>query len=147
MTEKPSRLRALCVGRHQYLSDHFARFFSDLGVETQPVVGLENALVASRLFQPNLVICEYEVLAMLPLEVWERDELLSNTPLIAVSLTRRPHEAHVLDVNGIGGFLYLPMLDRDAAMKIIKAAACVSRPTYIPSPIRVSTAAADLIQG
>ena len=36
-------------------------------------------------------------------------------PVIAVSLTRRPHEAHLLDVNGIGGFLYLPLLDRNAA--------------------------------
>ena len=145
MTEKPSRLRALCVGRHQYLSDHFARFFSDLGVETQPVVGLENALVASRLFQPNLVICEYEVLVALSLEAWESDELLSRTPLIAVSLTRRPHEAHLLDVNSIGGFLYLPKLDRDAAQRIINAAAAPSRPTYIPSPIRVSTeVAADV---
>ena len=139
MTEKPSRLRALCVGRHQYLSDHFARFYSDLGVDTQPVVGLENALVASRLFQPNLVICEYEVLVALSLEAWERDELLSRTPLIAVSLTRRPHEAHLLDVNSIGGLLYLPKLDRDAAQRIINAAAAASRPTYIPSPIRVST--------
>ena len=146
VTENPSRLRALCVGRHPYLSDHFARFFADLGVETKPVVGLENALVASRLFQPNLVICEYEVLVALPLEAWERDELLSRTPLIAVSLTRRPHEAHLLDVNGIGGFLYLPMLDRDAAHRIINAAALASRPTYIPSPIRVSTEiAADVV--
>ena len=139
-------MRALCVGRHRYLSDHFARFFSELGVETQAVVGLENALIASRVFQPNLVICEYEVLVTLPLEAWERDELLSRTPLIAVSLTRRPHEALLLDVNGIGGFLYLPMLDRDAALKIIKAAAFASQPTYIPSPIRVSSEiAADVI--
>ena len=92
------------------------------------------------------MICEYEVLVALPLEVWEHDELLSKTPLIAVSLTRRPHEAHLLDVNGIGGFLYLPMLDRDAALRIIRAAAFASLPTYIPSPIRVSSeVAADLI--
>ena len=146
MTETNPRLRALCVGRHPYLSDHFARFFCDLGVETQPAVGLENALLASRTFRPNLVICEYEVLVALPLEMWEHDELLSKTPLIAVSLTRRPHEAHLLDVNGIGGFLYLPMLDRDAALRIIRAAAFTSQPTYIPSPIRVSAeVAADLI--
>ena len=50
-------------------------------------------------------------------------------------------------MNGIGGFLYLPMLDREAAKRIIKAAAFASRPTYIPSPIGVSPErVADLIQ-
>jgi hypothetical protein len=65
-------------------------------------------------------------------------------PVIAVSLTRRPHEAHLLDVNGIAGFLYLPLLDRDAAMRIISAAAAVSRNRYVPSPI--STAIGDTME-
>jgi hypothetical protein len=81
-----------------------------------------------------VIICEYELLATLSLDRWEKDELLSGTPVIAVSLTRRPHEAHLLDVNGIGGFLYLPLLDREAAAKIISAAAAGSIAQYVPSP-------------
>ena len=135
--DKP-RLRALCVGRHPFLSDHFARFFASIGVETSQATGLEEALVASRRSRPEVVICEYEVLATLPLEAWEQDELLSRMPVIAVSLTRRPQEAHVLDVNGIGGFFYLPMLDRESALRIISAAAAGSRARYIPAPISSS---------
>jgi len=133
------RVRALCVGRHPYVSDHIARFFSSPGVETSRAVGLEDALQVSRLFEPQVVICEYEVLVALSLEAWERDELLSKTPVIAVSLTRRPDEAHLLDVNSIGGFLYLPRLKPDAAMRII--AASTARPHYTPAPVTSSPAA------
>ena len=127
----------MCVARHAYLADHFARFFADLGVETCYAVGLEEALAISRTFAPQIIICEYEVLVTLSLEAWERDELLSRMPVIAVSLTRRPHEAHLLDVNGIGGFLYLPLLDRDAALRVISAACSPPKPQYIPAPISV----------
>ncbi len=120
------------------MSDHIARFFSSLGVETREAVGLVDALAVSRSFQPQLVICEYEVLATLSLEAWEKDELLSRMPVIAVSLTRRSHEAHLLDVNGVGGFLYLPTLDRDAAIKVIKAASRVSTARYTLAPVSVS---------
>lgn len=132
------RLRAICVGRHPFLADHFARFFASLGVDTTDATGLDEALGVSRNFGPDVIICEYEVLATLSLEGWERDELLSRMPVIAVSLTRRPHEAHLLDVNGIGGFLYLPLLDRDAAMRIINAAARGSRKRYVPSAVTTS---------
>jgi hypothetical protein len=107
-------------------------------VETRGAVGLEDALVVSRSFRPEVVICEYEVLVTLSLEGWERDELLSRMPVIAVSLTRRPHEAHLLDVNGIGGFLYLPLLERSAALRIISAAAAGARGRYVPRPVTTS---------
>ena len=128
------RLRSLCVGRHPFLADHFARFFATLGIDTKEATGLDEALAASRDFYPEVVICEYELLATLSLEAWEKDPLLSRMPVIAVSLTRRPHEAHLLDINGIGGFLYLPLLDRDAALRLINAAASVSRSRYVPAP-------------
>jgi len=144
VTNKIPPLRALCVGRHRFLADHFARFFATMGIDTRHATGLHDALEASRAFRPEVVICEYEVLATLSLETWEQDGLLSRMPVIAVSLTRRPHEAHLLDVNGIAGFLYLPLLDRDAAMRIISAAAAVSRNRYVPSPI--STAIGDTME-
>jgi hypothetical protein len=79
------------------------------------------------------------LLATLSLEAWERDPLLSRLPVIGVSLTRRPNEVHLLDVNGIAGFLYLPTLDRDCAMRMLHAAAstrhsAVSAPTSLPWP-------------
>jgi hypothetical protein len=46
-----------------------------------------------------------------------------------VSLTRHAEELQLLDVNGIAGFLYLPTLDRSAALKILYAAA--ARPKYV----------------
>ena len=137
------RLRALCVGRHPFLADHFARFFANLGIETSRATGLDEALIVSRAFSPEVVICEYDILATLSLEGWEHDELLSRMPVIAVSLTRRPNEAHVLDVNGIGGFLYLPALNRDAALKVICAAGAGSRAQYIPGPIGASALEAE----
>ncbi|MEO8576603.1 MAG: hypothetical protein ABI556_07885 [Gemmatimonadales bacterium] len=126
-------MKALCVGRHQFLAEHFARFFGDLGIETKPAVGLHGASVESRDFDPDVVICEYELLATLPLEVIERDELLAHGPLIAVSLSRRPTEQHVLDVSGIGGFLYLPLLPPEEAMRVISAAAASARSKYVPA--------------
>jgi hypothetical protein len=112
-------LFALCVGRHQFLSEHLGLFFSKMGVETRCVVGLEEAVVAARERVPDTVICDYDLLATLPLDVWENDELLARVPLVAVSLTRRPEEVHLLDVNGIGGFLYLPTLDEDSALRVL----------------------------
>jgi len=140
--DKPP-LRALCVGRHPFLADHFARFFANLGVETSQATGLDEALIVSRACSPQVVICEYEVLATLSLDGWEQDALLSRMPVIAVSLTRRPNEAHVLDVNGIAGFLYLPALNRDAALKIISAAAAGARVQYIPGRIGASALEAE----
>lgn len=133
MIQQPLRLRTLCVGRHPFLSDHFARFFSELGVDATSAIGLHDALIASRDFNPHVVICEYELLATLSLDAWEKDELLSRMPVIAVSLSRRPHEVHLLDVKGLGGFLYLPLLDREAAMRLIRAAAYPGH-RYVASP-------------
>jgi hypothetical protein len=82
-------LKALCVGRHRYLSDHFRRFFRRLGVDAASVVGIANAIEAARDQRPDIVFCEYDLLATMPLESWERDPFLSRVPVIAVSLTRR----------------------------------------------------------
>ncbi|HEX2724138.1 MAG TPA: hypothetical protein VHM24_14565 [Gemmatimonadaceae bacterium] len=130
----PSDLKALCVGRHPFLAEHFSRFFGDLGLSTRPAVGLTTAVLESREFDPDVVICEYELLTSLSLEDWEHDELLSRRPVIAVSMSRRPHEPHMLDVNSIAGFLYLPLLAREAAVQVIGAAASAVRKTYTPSP-------------
>jgi len=129
----------LCVGRHPFLSSHLCRFFDALGVNTRAVVGLDDAIEAAAAYQPDAVVCEYDLLATIPLDDWERDALLSRLPVIAVSLTRRPEEVHLLDVNGIAGFLYLPTLEREQALQVLGAAtswrrAGVTSPASLPWP-------------
>jgi hypothetical protein len=119
----------LCVGRHQFLSDHLGLFFRELGLDTNCAVGVDGAVVAARRTRPDVVVCDYDLLATAPLEDWERDEVLSRTPVVAVSLTRRPDEAHPLDVNGIAGFLYLPGLSSEEALAVVAGAS--RRATYV----------------
>jgi hypothetical protein len=121
-------LRALCIARHSYLSEHIARYFAAMGIATDYAVGLESAVALAAAVAPDVVICDYDVLATIPLETWEHDALLSRTPVIAVSLTRHAEELHLLDINGIAGFLYLPTLERAPALRILHAAAV--RPRY-----------------
>ncbi len=99
-----------------------------MGIVTTNGVGLDSAAEAVGDNSPDVVICDYDVLANVPLERWEHSTLLSKTPVIVVSLTRRAEELHLLDINGIAGFLYLPTLDQASALQILKAAA--SRPKY-----------------
>ena len=125
-------MRALCVGRHRFLSDHLSRFFRDVGLETVAAVGLEGALAAARTTAPEIVLCDYDLLVSAPLDRWEQDEIVSRIPIVAVSLTRRPSEVHLLDINGIAGFLYLPTLDRETVLRVIGAAGRPSPVTYSP---------------
>ena len=111
-------MRALCVGRHQYIAEHLGRFFAQFGLETNWVVGIRDALSAAWRHQPHLVICDYELLTTQSLDIWEHDTLMSRTPVISVSLTRRPEDVNPLDVNGIGGFIYLPQLTQERARQI-----------------------------
>ena len=124
----------MCVGRHQYLSDHVCSVFRDFGLETAPAVGLDGALAAARERTFDLVLCDYDLLAMIPLEEWERDGRLSRIPVVAVSLTRRQEEVHLLDVNGIAGFLYLPALDHETALRVLSGCRPVKTPFCLPDP-------------
>ena len=121
-------LRALCIARHSFLSEHIARYFAQMGIATTNAVGLDSAGKAAAQAAPDVVICDYDVLASIPLKEWEHDILLSSTPVIAVSLTRHAEELHLLEANGIAGFLYLPTLEQVPALRILHAAA--SRPKY-----------------
>lgn len=120
-------LRALCIARHSFLSGHLARYFAQMGIVTTDAVGLESVAVAAGDALPDVVICDYDLLATIPLETWEREPLLSHTPVVAVSLTRHAEELHLLDANGIAGFLYLPTLEQEPALKILHAAAARPR--------------------
>jgi DNA-binding NarL/FixJ family response regulator len=125
-----SPLYVVCVARHEYLASHIARFFENDEVCTVGVVGVQGAVESTRSCAPDVVVCEYELLTTQPLDEWECDEVLRNTPIVAVSLTRRSNELVPLDCNGIAGFLYLPTLDSANARKLVRAAA--SRPRFTP---------------
>lgn len=115
-------MRALCVARHRFLSEHLGAWFGALGIDCSLAVGLDGAVIEATLQDPDVVLCEYDLLATGSLDCWEQDPVLSRTPVVAVSLTRRPTEMHLLDVNGIAGFLYLPALAQDDARRVLAAA-------------------------
>lgn len=101
-----------------------------MGVVTSNAVGIDSATEALGASSPDVIICDYDVLASVPLERWELNPILSKTPVIAVSLTRRAEELHLFDLDGIAGFLYLPTLQQESALQIMAAA--TSRPKYAP---------------
>ncbi len=115
-------MQAFCVGRHTYIAEHIGRFFARFGLATVPVVGLDGALRLAGSVQPDLVLCEYDLLATQSLAALEQHPTLARVPMVAVSLTRRPNEVHLLDVNGIAGFLYLPTLQPADAARVLGVA-------------------------
>jgi len=127
-------MRVLCVGRHALLADHIASVFREAGADTHPVVGLREAAEVAAREVPDAILCEYDLLATNPLSAWEQDPVLVDLPVVAVSLTRRVDEACAFDVNGISGFLYLPTLDRDAAIRMLAGLARRARgePPVVP---------------
>jgi hypothetical protein len=129
-------LQALCVARHPYIAQHLARFFARAGASTQTAVGLGASATIAGEFLPDVVVCEYELLSVLPLDQWEHDPLLSRVPVIAVSLSRRPGEVNVLDVNGVAGYLYMPTLSVDSARVLLDGAGrgAVRAPAQSPLP-------------
>lgn len=116
----------LCVARHLYLAQHFARVLEQAGAATRSAVGLAEARQVASDCAPDVVAADYDLLATLSLSDWERDEILSRRPVIAVSLTRRPGESNALDVNGIAGCLYLPEVGAPGVMRVLEAAAAGS---------------------
>ena len=114
-------MRVLCVARHPFLSEHLGRFFEQLGVETVPCVGLAEATEIAPAKAIDAVICDYDLLAALSSDVWETHALLTADPVIAVSLTRHPGDAHLRDATGVAGFFYLPTLEADAARAMLAA--------------------------
>src|SRR3954464_109184 len=142
-TEKtqPSSLRAICIARHPFLTGHFSRYFSSLGVRTSEMVGLSYSATMGDDVDitdgpVDVLICDYDLLATVPLRKWEQHPLLSKIPVVAVSLTRKAQELHLLEFDRIAGFLYLPTIEPGEALQTLRSAA--SRPRY-SLPLSVAT--------
>ena len=114
-------MRLLCVTRHPFLSEHLCRYFEDLGFDTVACVGMHEAMDMVPTHDVDAVVSDYDLLSSVPLDRWEQDEILSATPIIAVSLTRHPGEAHLNEATAIAGFLYLPTLQAEDAQRVLKS--------------------------
>jgi hypothetical protein len=114
-------MRVLCVGRHAYLSEHLSRYFRGLGAECEPVVGSAAVASAAERFEPHLVVSDSSLLTPSLLEAWRHTAVLAETPVLAVSLTRRPDDAGPERANE-GGVVYLPALDRAQALALLAGA-------------------------
>ena len=115
-------MRLLCIGRHQFLSEHLCRFFSELGSDCEPVVGIANALAVAGTFEPHVIIAESDLLSPTVLDAWSHESVLAGVPVLAVSLTRRPEEIVPAELSGIAGVLYLPSLDRASVLALLEGA-------------------------
>jgi hypothetical protein len=124
-------MRLLCIGRHQFLSEHLCRFFSELGSDCEPVIGIANALAVASTFEPHLVIAESDLLSPAVLDAWSRENVLAGVPVLAVSLTRRPEESVPADLCGLAGVVYLPTLDRAKVLALLEGA-CRPRGVEVP---------------
>jgi hypothetical protein len=115
-------MRAVCIARHHFLSEHLATFFEALAVEGVTAVGFEEGTRAAREERPDVVLCDYDLLLAAPLARWEHDPVLADIPIVAVSLTRRPEEAPLAGKRGVVGYLYLPTLREEDARRVLRAA-------------------------
>jgi DNA-binding NarL/FixJ family response regulator len=113
----------LCISRHRYLSEHICTLFAAPEFQTVSAVGFDDGLEMARQRRPDVVVCDYDLLATMPLRKWEEDKIAAGVPVLAVSMTRRPEEAHLLNINGIAGFLYLPTIEPEQAHAVVRAAA------------------------
>ncbi|CAN5846026.1 hypothetical protein BH11GEM2_BH11GEM2_28350 [soil metagenome] len=125
-------MRLVCVSRHQFLSEHLCRVFGALGVQCEPVVGVAAAVVTAEQFEPHLLVVEDALLSPSVLDEWAIMEAMRDVPVLAVSLTRRPEEVMAVSPSGIAGVIYLPALDRDAAIALME---CARRPRGVAVPV------------
>lgn len=121
----------VCISRHQYLSEHLCRVFGELGVQCEPVVGVAAAGDLAERFEPHLMVVEDALLSPAVLDDWAAMHVMRDVPVLAVSLTRRPEDGVSVAMHGIAGVIYLPALDRDAALALIE---CARRPTGVVPP-------------
>ena len=121
----------LCVGRHEFLSEHLCRYFRELDAHCEPAVGLGEALRVAEAFEPHLVVADSELLTPAVLDTWSRHRQLCDVPVVAVSLTCRPEESVSAEMSGLAGVIYLPALDRAGALALLEGA---RRPQGVDAP-------------
>ena len=124
-------MRVLCVGRHAFLSEHLCRVFGDAGAECEPVVGAAEALLRAPGLEPHAVVCDCDLITSSLLDSWAADPALSQVPVLAVSLTRRPEEFTSAELSGLAAVIYLPSIEREQIMALL---AGLHRPRGVTAP-------------
>jgi hypothetical protein len=115
-------MRLLCVGRHAYLSEHLCRYFRELGADCSAAVGASDALNVATSYEPHAIICDCDLITPALLDEWAVEPRMTDVPLIAVSLTRRPEELPPVELLGVAGVLYLPALERSQMLALLAGA-------------------------
>jgi hypothetical protein len=115
-------MRLLCIGRHEFLSEHLCRVFREAGAQCEPVVGVGAAPMLAASFEPHLVVAESDLLNPVVLDAWSRADALCDVPVLAVSLTHRGEECPSAELSGLAGVIYLPSLDRADAASLLQLA-------------------------
>ena len=115
-------MRLLCVGRHAYLSEHLCRYFRGLGADCAAAVGASDALRIATEYEPHAVVCDCDLISPALLDEWAVEPRMTDVPLLAVSLTRRPEELPPVELLGVAGVLYLPALERDQVLALLAGA-------------------------
>jgi DNA-binding response OmpR family regulator len=115
-------MRLLCVGRHAYLSEHLCRYFRELGADCSAAVGASDALTRAASYEPHAIICDCDLITPALLDEWAVEPRMTDVPLIAVSLTRRPEELPPVELLGVAGVLYLPALERSQMLALLAGA-------------------------
>jgi len=115
-------MRVLCIARHPMLSQHIAALCTSAAAECRPVVGMIEGMREARISQPEVVLCEVDLLVPDAMRAWDEDPVVTRVPLLAVSLTRRQNESPMLLGAPVAGYLYLPTIDtRDLARALAAA--------------------------
>jgi DNA-binding response OmpR family regulator len=115
-------MRLLCVGRHAYLSEHLCRYFRGLGADCTAAVGMSEALNLATRYEPHVVVCDCDLITPALLDEWAVESRMTDVPLLAVSLTRRPEELPPAELLGVAGVLYLPALERSQVLALLAGA-------------------------
>lgn len=103
-----------------------------------PAVGTAEAFRLASEFEPHVVVSDFDLITPALLDSWMGEPALTDVPVLAVSLTRRPEESTPADQCGLAAVVYLPGLDRDQAAALL---ASLHRPRGVSAPAawRVST--------
>jgi DNA-binding NarL/FixJ family response regulator len=112
-------MRVLCVTRHPILSEHLCRFFEQFDLAAVPCVGVPRARSLVPAYDPDLVLCDYDLLTPSELAQWRADAAARVVPIVAVSMTRRPSEVRLVEATGVVGFLYLPTTSPSVARHLL----------------------------
>ena len=131
-------MRVLCVGRHAFLSEHLCRVFGTVGAVCEPVIGTSGVARAAARFEPQVIVCEGDLLTTPVLESFARERALADVPVLAVSLSPRPDDVvpadlHATDLHATDptAVIYLPALNRQQIAALLDS---VRRPHGVSAP-------------